>query len=72
MVGRITLLIICFVACFSTAQAELSEDKKALVQALFPSATITEEKLTDFPVYPVYQLAAVARPGLHWPLEAKP
>ena len=58
MVGRITLLIICFVACFSTAQAELSEDKKALIQALFPSATITEEKLT--------------RPGLHWPLEAKP
>ena len=56
MVGRITLLIICFFACFSTAQAELSEDKKALIQELFPSATVIEDKLTDFPVYPVYQL----------------
>jgi transcriptional regulator of nitric oxide reductase len=56
MVGRITLLTACFVACFSTAQAELSEDKKALIQELFPSATVIEDKLTDFPVYPVYQL----------------
>ncbi|MFT7366524.1 MAG: NosR/NirI family nitrous oxide reductase transcriptional regulator [Marinobacter psychrophilus] len=56
MVGRITLLIICFFTCFSTAQAELSENKKALIMELFPSATFIEEKLADFPVYPVYQL----------------
>ena len=56
MLGRITLLLTCFVACFSVAQAEFSEDKKALIQELFPSATVIEDKLADFPVYPVYQL----------------
>ena len=56
MIGRITLLFIFFFASFSVAQAELSEDKKELIQELFPSATVIEDKLADFPVYPVYQL----------------
>lgn len=56
MIGRIKLLFIGFFVCISSVQAELSDDKKALIQELFPSATVIEEKRLDFPVYPVYQL----------------
>lgn len=56
MAGRIVFFFLCFFVFSSTALAELSEQKTALIQELFPSATVIEEKLKDFPVYPVYQL----------------
>ncbi|GGE80400.1 regulatory protein NosR [Streptosporangium jomthongense] len=56
MVGRIVLLFLYFFVCSPAAQAELSEQKKSLIQELFPSATVISEKLEGFPVYPVYQL----------------
>ncbi|MFO8142075.1 MAG: 4Fe-4S binding protein [Marinobacter sp.] len=55
MTGRTLLLIACLFF-LHPAQAQLSDDKRALIQKLFPSATVIEEKLPDFPVYPVYQL----------------
>lgn len=55
MAGRIVLLVACLFF-LHPAQAELSDGKRALIQKLFPSATVIEEKLPDFPVYPVYQL----------------
>lgn len=55
MAGRILLLFACLLLA-SPAHAELSDTKRALIQELFPSATVIEEKLPDFPVYPVYQL----------------
>ena len=38
------------------ARAELTDDKRELIQRLFPSATVIGDKLDDVPVYPVYQL----------------
>jgi transcriptional regulator of nitric oxide reductase len=55
MAGRIVLLLACLFV-MPLVQAELSDSKRALIQELFPSATIIEDKLPDFPVYPVYQL----------------
>lgn len=55
MAGRIVLLLACLLLA-SPVHAELTEAKRALIQELFPSATVIEEKLPDFPVYPVYQL----------------
>jgi NosR/NirI family nitrous oxide reductase transcriptional regulator len=40
----------------SGVQAKTGEDIKALIQELFPKATRIENKLADYPVYPVYQL----------------
>ncbi|MBQ0834086.1 NosR/NirI family protein [Marinobacter sp.] len=56
MVGRLVLFFLYLFIYSSAAQAELSEQKKALIQELFPSATVIDEKLEDFPVYPVFQL----------------
>ena len=53
MAGRIVLLLACLFV-MPLVQAELSDSKRALIQELFPSATIIEDKLPDFPVYPVY------------------
>lgn len=55
MAARIALLLACLFTAPLT-QAELSDSRRALIQALFPSATVIEDKLPDFPVYPVYQL----------------
>lgn len=55
MAGRIVLLLACLFL-MPQVQAELSDSKRALIQELFPSATVIEDKLPDFPVYPVYQL----------------
>ena len=56
MAGRTLLVFICIFMFLPGARAELSEQKTALIQQLFPSATVIEDKLADFPVYPVYQL----------------
>ncbi|TGN40581.1 NosR/NirI family protein [Marinobacter confluentis] len=55
MAGRIKLLLVCLFV-LSPVKAELSDSKQALIQELFPSATVIEDALPDFPVYPVYQL----------------
>ncbi len=55
MAGRIALFFACLFL-FSTAHGELSENRLAQIQELFPKATVIEDKLEDFPVYPVYQL----------------
>ena len=53
MAGRIVLLLACLFLV-PPVHAELSDSKRALIQELFPSATVIEDKLPDFPVYPVY------------------
>ncbi|MCM0613993.1 4Fe-4S binding protein [Marinobacter sediminum] len=55
MAGRIMLLL-AFLMLLPSAHAELTDKKRALIQELFPKATVIEDKLADFPVYPVYQL----------------
>ncbi|WP_273206676.1 NosR/NirI family protein [Marinobacter subterrani] len=55
MAGRIVLLLACLFT-LPYAQADLSAQKRELIQALFPKATVIEDKRSDFPVYPVYQL----------------
>ncbi|HEY9119234.1 MAG TPA: ferredoxin, partial [Marinobacter sp.] len=55
MPGRLLLLLV--IACFlPAAHGALDDDKRALIQELFPKATDIREKLPDDPVYPVYQL----------------
>ncbi|MEP1215579.1 MAG: 4Fe-4S binding protein [Marinobacter sp.] len=55
MPGRLFLLLalICF---FPAAQGALDDEKRAIIQELFPKATEIRDKLPDYPVYPVYQL----------------
>ncbi len=55
MPGRLVLLVACLLV-LPPVQAELSDSRRALIQELFPSATVIEDKLPDYPVYPVYQL----------------
>lgn len=55
MPGRLVLLVACLLVLLPV-QAELSDSRRALIQELFPSATVIDDKLPDFPVYPVYQL----------------
>ncbi|MFL1456783.1 4Fe-4S binding protein [Marinobacter sp. GN3S48] len=55
MAGRIVFLVVCL-SLMTTAHAELSGDREALIQELFPPATVIRDQLPDFPVYPVYQL----------------
>ncbi|MBW4935153.1 NosR/NirI family protein [Marinobacter sp. F4206] len=55
MAGRIAFLLACLFL-LPTAHAELSESKRVMIQELFPKATVIDEKLSGFPVYPVYQL----------------
>jgi len=56
MAGRIVLLLVCISLFPMPLQAELTDARRAVIQELFPSATVIEDKLPDFPVYPVYQL----------------
>ena len=54
--ARLSLtLVFCLLLPFP-ALAELDDSGRALVQELFPSATVIGEKLPAVPVYPVYQL----------------
>lgn len=55
MVGRLILLL-SLVFTASAYAAEPPPGPRAVIQSLFPSATVIEDKLPDFPVYPVYQL----------------
>ena len=55
MPGRLVLLLACLFV-LPPVQAELSDSRRALIQELFPSATVIKDKLPDFPVYPVYPL----------------
>ena len=55
MVGRVLLMILLVLSSHSHA-TEPPEETRAIIQDLFPSATVIEDKLPDFPVYPVYQL----------------
>src|SRR5690554_7383686 len=55
MVGRVLLMILLVLSSHSRA-TEPPEETRAVIQDLFPSATVIEDKLPDFPVYPVYQL----------------
>ncbi|RCW73554.1 NosR/NirI family nitrous oxide reductase transcriptional regulator [Marinobacter nauticus] len=55
MVGRLILLL-SLVFTASAYAAEPPPEPRAVIQSLFPSATVIEDKLPDFPVYPVYQL----------------
>ncbi|MEE3119261.1 MAG: 4Fe-4S binding protein [Pseudomonadota bacterium] len=55
MPGRLVLLV-AYLLVLPPVQAELSDSRRGLIQELFPSATVIEDKLPDFPVYPVYQL----------------
>lgn len=55
MVGRLILLL-SLVFTASAYAAEPPPEPRAVIQSLFPSATVIEGKLPDFPVYPVYQL----------------
>ena len=55
MPGRLVLLLACLFV-LPPVQAELSDSRRALIQELFPSATVIKDKLPDFPVYPIYQL----------------
>ncbi|MGQ7271284.1 4Fe-4S binding protein [Marinobacter nauticus] len=55
MVGRLMLLL-SLVFTASAYAAEPPPEPRAVIQSLFPSATVIEGKLPDFPVYPVYQL----------------
>lgn len=55
MPGRLLLLLalICF---FPAAQGALDDEKREIIQELFPKATDIRDKLPGYPVYPVYQL----------------
>lgn len=55
MVWRVLLMILLVLSSHSHA-TEPPEETRAVIQDLFPSATVIEDKLPDFPVYPVYQL----------------
>lgn len=55
MPGRLLLLLVIF--CFlPAAHGALDDDRRAMIQELFPKATDIRDRLPDYPVYPVYQL----------------
>ena len=55
MAGRL-LLILLLLLPMQGQTAEPPQETQKAIQTLFPSATVIEDKLPDFPVYPVYQL----------------
>ena len=50
-------LILLMLGLVPPLQAEPSPDMQARIQQLFPKATRIDDKRTDYPVYPVYQLS---------------
>lgn len=56
MARSFVLLFFCLLMV-TMAHAEPDEQQRALIQELFPKATRIENKLSDYPVYPVYQLS---------------
>ncbi|PXX92570.1 ferredoxin [Marinobacter vulgaris] len=55
MPGRLLLLLV-IICLFPAAHGALNDEKRAMIQELFPKATEIRDKLPDYPVYPVYQL----------------
>ncbi|MDK8462363.1 NosR/NirI family protein [Marinobacter sp. SS13-12] len=55
MLGRLLLLLVT-VSFLQAAHGALDDEKRAMIQALFPKATEIRDTLPDYPVYPVYQL----------------
>lgn len=56
MAGRIIRLLLFMTLLPALAQGELTDEKRDMIQSLFPSATVIGDKLEDPPVYPVHQL----------------
>ncbi|MBD3641214.1 MAG: 4Fe-4S binding protein [Marinobacter sp.] len=56
MAGRILLILLCLYLFPMPVKADLTDARRAVIQQLFPSATVIEDKLADVPVYPVHQL----------------
>ena len=56
MAGRFAPLLFLLLLVPTLSWAELTDSRRALIQSLFPAATVIEDKLPDVPVYPVYQL----------------
>ncbi len=56
MAGRFAPLLFLLLLVPTLSGAELTDSRRALIQSLFPAATVIEDKLPDVPVYPVYQL----------------
>lgn len=56
MAGRFAPLLFLLLLVPTLSGAELTDSRRALIQSLFPAATVIEDKLSDVPVYPVYQL----------------
>lgn len=56
MARSFVLLFFCLLMV-TVSHAEPDEQQRALIQELFPKATRIEKKLSDYPVYPVYQLS---------------
>lgn len=56
MAGRFAPLLFLLLLVSTLSGAELTDSRRALIQSLFPAATVIEDKLPDVPVYPVYQL----------------
>lgn len=56
MAGRFAPLLFLLLLVPTLSGAELTDSRRALIQSLFPAATVIEDKLPDAPVYPVYQL----------------
>ncbi|KAA1174244.1 4Fe-4S binding protein [Marinobacter salinexigens] len=56
MARPLARLLVLFLAFAGFAHAELTPERRIQIQALFPQATSIENKLPDFPVYPVYQV----------------
>lgn len=56
MLSKALLLLTSLCLMALPVRAELSSDRQSLIQELFPKATRIENKLDDYPVYPVFQL----------------
>jgi NosR/NirI family transcriptional regulator, nitrous oxide reductase regulator len=54
--STLMLLLLSLWCCALSAHAEVGSVQQTWIQELFPKATRFEDKQTDFPVYPVYQL----------------
>jgi len=56
MAGYLIRVLLLCALLPAAANAELTAEKREIIQRLFPAATVIEDKLDDVPVYPVYQL----------------
>ncbi|WP_166267651.1 NosR/NirI family protein [Marinobacter caseinilyticus] len=54
--NAVFLALLMAILWLPPVHADINEHHQALIQQLFPKATRIEDKLSDYPVYPVYQL----------------